>query len=136
MWFIFLITQAHAEYSRRVKEADMLEAHIIQARARAAATEKQAYENMKEMMGDVSDHQGLPTGEMETVSWIHLMCSISTFKYIRGILLCSYPLCLCAVKSAFSWCVDNDLLKMNNLISPQDYLPAHKPQVQPPAPST
>lgn len=60
--------QAHAEYSRRVEEADMLEAHIIQARARAAATEKQAYENMKEMMGDVSDHQGLPTGEMETLS--------------------------------------------------------------------
>lgn len=93
------LQQAHAEYSRCVKEADMLEAHIIQARARAASTEKQAYENMKEMMGDVSDHQGLPT-----------------------------------VKSAFSWCVDNDLLKMNNLISPQDYLPAHKPQIQPPAP--
>lgn len=44
----------------------MLEDHIIQARARAAATEKQAYEKIKEDMGDVSGHQGLFTGELQS----------------------------------------------------------------------
>ncbi|KAE8279845.1 Deleted in lung and esophageal cancer protein 1 Deleted in lung cancer protein 1 [Larimichthys crocea] len=93
------LQQAHAEYSRHIKEADMLESHIIQARARAAAIESQAYERMKEEMGDVyDDHQSYLT-----------------------------------VKSAFSWCVDKDLLKMNNLISPQDYLPTQKPHVEAPA---
>lgn len=44
----------------------MLESHIIQARARAAATENQAYERMKEM-GDVCDHQGLLTGQLKAL---------------------------------------------------------------------
>lgn len=57
-----------------MKEADMLESHIIQARARAAATESQAYERMKERMGDVYDHQGLLTGGMETLSWMNMTC--------------------------------------------------------------
>ncbi|XP_051267160.1 deleted in lung and esophageal cancer protein 1 [Dicentrarchus labrax] len=92
------LQQAHSEYSRRVKEADMLESHIIEARARAAATESQAYERMKEKIGDVDDHQGLLT-----------------------------------VKSAFSWCVDKDLLETSNLISPQDYLATQKPRVEAPA---
>ncbi|KAA8580728.1 hypothetical protein FQN60_013686, partial [Etheostoma spectabile] len=35
----------------------MLESHIIQARARAAATENQAYDRLKEEIGDVYDHQ-------------------------------------------------------------------------------
>lgn len=52
----------------------MLESHIIQARARAAATENQAYERMKEEMGDVYDHQGLITGELETLPRIDIMC--------------------------------------------------------------
>ncbi|XP_053268411.1 deleted in lung and esophageal cancer protein 1 isoform X2 [Pleuronectes platessa] len=38
------------------------------------------------------------------------------------------------VQSAFSWCVDSDLLEMHNLISPQDYLPTQKPRVRPPPP--
>ncbi|XP_054893916.1 deleted in lung and esophageal cancer protein 1 [Poeciliopsis prolifica] len=38
------------------------------------------------------------------------------------------------VKSTFCWCVDGDLLKRNNLISPSDYLPAEKPQIRAPAP--
>ncbi|XP_039983101.1 deleted in lung and esophageal cancer protein 1 [Xiphias gladius] len=92
------LQQAHSEYSRRIKEADMLESHIIQARARAAITESQAYESMKEKIGDVYDHQGLLT-----------------------------------VKSAFSQCVDKDLLEMNNLISPQDYLTIQKPRIGAPA---
>ncbi|XP_071341210.1 deleted in lung and esophageal cancer protein 1 [Trachinotus anak] len=91
------LQQAHSEYSRHMKEADMLENHIIQARARAATTEIQAYERMKEKIGDVYDDQSL-----------------------------------LAVKSAFSWCVDKDLLEMNNLISPQDYLTTQKPQVRAP----
>ncbi|XP_042366373.1 deleted in lung and esophageal cancer protein 1 [Plectropomus leopardus] len=92
------LQQAHSEYNQRIKEADMLESHIIQARARAAAIESQAYERMKEEMQDVWDHQSLLT-----------------------------------VKSAFPWCVDKDLLEMNNLISPQDYLPPQKPHVEAPA---
>lgn len=44
-------------------------------------------------------------------------------------------LCLFSVKSAFSWCVDGDLLKRNNLISPQDYIPTQKPRVEVPAAS-
>ncbi|RVE58808.1 hypothetical protein OJAV_G00197420 [Oryzias javanicus] len=31
------------------------------------------------------------------------------------------------VKSAFPWCVDENLLKENDLISPQDYIPAQEP---------
>ncbi|XP_039645855.1 deleted in lung and esophageal cancer protein 1 isoform X1 [Perca fluviatilis] len=96
--YVAELQQAHSEYSLRIKEADMLESHIIQARARAAATESQAYERMKEEMGDFYDHQGLLT-----------------------------------VKSAFSWCVDKDLLEMNNLISPQDYLTTQKLRVEAPA---
>ncbi|XP_070842315.1 deleted in lung and esophageal cancer protein 1 [Chaetodon trifascialis] len=92
------LQQAHSEYSRCIKEADMLEGHIIEARARAAATESHAYERMKEEVGHGYDQQDLPT-----------------------------------VKSAFSWCVDSDLLKMNNLISPQDYLTTQKTRVEAPA---
>ncbi|KAM9337193.1 deleted in lung and esophageal cancer protein 1 [Symphorus nematophorus] len=92
------LKQAHSEYSRCIKEADLLESHIIQARARAAATECLAYERMTEKMGDEYDHQNLRT-----------------------------------VKSALSWCVDNDLLKMNNLIPSKNYLTTQKPRVEAPA---
>ncbi|XP_030612582.1 deleted in lung and esophageal cancer protein 1 isoform X2 [Archocentrus centrarchus] len=92
------LQQAHCEFEQCVKEADMLESHIIQARASAAATETQAYERMRETTGDVCDHQRLLT-----------------------------------VKSAFSWCVDENLLEMNNLISPKDYLATQKPHVRAPA---
>nr|XP_040023595.1 deleted in lung and esophageal cancer protein 1 isoform X1 [Gasterosteus aculeatus aculeatus] len=97
--YVAELQQAHCEYDRRIKEADMLESHIIQARARAATAESAAYERMKEEMGGVRD-----------------------------------PRTLLTVNSAFSWCVDNDLLKMNGLISPQDYLPTQKPQYRAPAP--
>ncbi len=75
-------TQAHAEYSRCIKEADMLENHIIQARAQAAATENSAYKRMIEKMDDNydhCDHQGLFTGEMDSVSWIYnaFCCNVS-----------------------------------------------------------
>lgn len=61
------------------------------------------------------------------------------FEYPRDVItffiLC-YFLCLFSVKSAFSWCVDKDLLEMNDLISPQDYLTTQKPRVEAPAAST
>ncbi len=43
----------------------MLERHIIHARAQAAATESQAYEKLKEKIGDAYDHSGILTGEMD-----------------------------------------------------------------------
>ncbi|XP_039900319.1 deleted in lung and esophageal cancer protein 1 isoform X2 [Simochromis diagramma] len=92
------LQQVHSEYEQRIKQVDMLDNHIIQASACAAAKENQAYERMKATAGDVCGHQGLLT-----------------------------------VKSAFSWCVDEDLLKMNNLISPKDYLATQKPHVRAPA---
>ncbi|CAG5895998.1 unnamed protein product [Menidia menidia] len=92
------LQQAHGEYEQRIEEADMLETHIIQARARAAAKESRALETMMENLKDVPDYQGLLT-----------------------------------VKSAFSWCVDEELLKKSNLISPEDYLvTTQKPQVTAP----
>jgi len=59
--------QIHSEYEQRIKEADMLESHIIQARARAAAKESQTSDRMMENLEDVPDHQGLLTGEMESI---------------------------------------------------------------------
>uniref|UniRef100_UPI003AAEDB9A deleted in lung and esophageal cancer protein 1 n=1 Tax=Centroberyx gerrardi TaxID=166262 RepID=UPI003AAEDB9A len=91
------LQQAHSEYNRRMKEADMLESHIIQARVQAMATENQAYERMTDEIGEASDHLGLHS-----------------------------------VRSAFVWCVDNDLLKRNNLICPEDYLTRQTPLVNAP----
>lgn len=52
------ITQIRADYSKIIKEADMLGNHIIQAKIRAEAAEKEAYERMKENMGNARDDQG------------------------------------------------------------------------------
>ncbi|XP_019745531.1 deleted in lung and esophageal cancer protein 1 isoform X2 [Hippocampus comes] len=54
------LKRVRAEYNQRIKEADMLESHIIQARARAASTERRTTERMKEDFRDVPDLQGLP----------------------------------------------------------------------------
>lgn len=43
---------------------------------------------------------------------------------------------LFAVNSTFAWCVDEDLLKRNNLISPADYLDTQRPQVRRPLTGT
>ncbi|KAM4719080.1 deleted in lung and esophageal cancer protein 1 [Anableps anableps] len=91
------LQQARYEYEQRIKEADLVENHIIQGRARAAGKESRECERMKGDLGYACDH----------------------------------PLFI--VKSTFSWCVDEDLLKRNNLISPGDYLNAQKPQVRAPA---
>uniref|UniRef100_A0A3B5AQA2 Deleted in lung and esophageal cancer protein 1 Ig-like domain-containing protein n=1 Tax=Stegastes partitus TaxID=144197 RepID=A0A3B5AQA2_9TELE len=54
------LQQAHSEYERCMKEADMLESHIIEASARAAAIDRQEYEKMREKMGGVCDLQVKP----------------------------------------------------------------------------
>lgn len=58
-WLLFygFITQIRSDYNKRLKEADMLENHIIQAKIRAEAAEKEAYERIKENMGNASDDQ-------------------------------------------------------------------------------
>ncbi|XP_008306151.1 deleted in lung and esophageal cancer protein 1 isoform X2 [Cynoglossus semilaevis] len=90
------LQRVHSEYDSQIQEADMLENHIIQARAQAAVKESQACERSR---GDICDDKGLLT-----------------------------------VQSAFSWCVDNDLLKMNNLICPRDYIPSLKTPCPAPSP--
>ncbi|KAM6977672.1 deleted in lung and esophageal cancer protein 1 [Aplochiton taeniatus] len=91
------LQQVHSEYSRRIREADMLENHIIQARLQATATESEAYANVVEEVGEAYHQLGLPPG-----------------------------------KSTFMWCVDNGLLKSNNLISPQDYIIKESPLAKAP----
>ncbi|MEQ2189998.1 hypothetical protein GOODEAATRI_030996, partial [Goodea atripinnis] len=86
-----------------MQQAEQVESHINQARARAGAKESLDYERMKAEIEVVCDHQSAPF------------------------------LSLFSVKSTFSWCVDEDLLKRNNLISPGDYLNTQKPQVRAPA---
>lgn len=57
-YFYGFITQIRSDYNKSIKEADMLENHIIQANIRAEAAEKEAYERIKENMGNASDDQG------------------------------------------------------------------------------
>nr|XP_023656043.1 deleted in lung and esophageal cancer protein 1 isoform X1 [Paramormyrops kingsleyae] len=54
------LEQAHAQYSRRLKDADALEKHIIQARERAAAAEEFARSNLLEDIGEAYGELGLP----------------------------------------------------------------------------
>ncbi|XP_026147588.1 deleted in lung and esophageal cancer protein 1 [Mastacembelus armatus] len=97
--YVAELQQIHSEYTQCIKEADILESHIIHARAQAAARESQAYERMTEKIEGFSDQQDA-----------------------------------LIVKSEFFWCVDKDLLEVNNLISPQAYLRTEKPRMKPPAP--
>ncbi|XP_034024820.1 deleted in lung and esophageal cancer protein 1 [Thalassophryne amazonica] len=91
------LQQAYSEYSQQMKEADMLENHIIKARAQAAAREREEYERIKEYTGGIHDLGGLYT-----------------------------------IRSALPQFLDNDLLKRNNLIGPDDYLKEQKPVMKPP----
>ncbi|CAL8312804.1 unnamed protein product [Merluccius merluccius] len=95
------LEKIHSEYGQRMKQATMLERHIIQARVRASARETQAQAAALEEVGETYHQLGLPP-----------------------------------VRSTFLWCVDNDLLKRNRLICPQDYLPrrtqpSQAPEVRP-----
>ncbi|XP_056155265.1 deleted in lung and esophageal cancer protein 1 [Lampris incognitus] len=60
--YIEELQQAHAEYDRRMKEADMLESHIIQARVHATASESQAAERLLQEVGE-TECLGLPPGK-------------------------------------------------------------------------
>uniref|UniRef100_H3D5C9 Deleted in lung and esophageal cancer protein 1 Ig-like domain-containing protein n=1 Tax=Tetraodon nigroviridis TaxID=99883 RepID=H3D5C9_TETNG len=52
------LQKIRSDYNKSIKEADMLENHIIQAKIRAEAAEKEAYERMKENGGTARDDQG------------------------------------------------------------------------------
>lgn len=54
--------QAHAQYNRRLRDADALEKHIIQARAQAAAAEEFARSNLLEDRGEAYGELALPPG--------------------------------------------------------------------------
>nr|XP_015209756.1 PREDICTED: LOW QUALITY PROTEIN: deleted in lung and esophageal cancer protein 1 [Lepisosteus oculatus] len=54
------LQKVHAEYNRRLAEADMLEKHIIQSRARATAAEERALSRTVEEAGDLYYSLGLP----------------------------------------------------------------------------
>lgn len=56
--------QVHAEYSKRMKDADMLETHIIQARIQATAIEERAHTQIVEEVGEAYDKLGLPPGTL------------------------------------------------------------------------
>uniref|UniRef100_A0A3Q3L0I4 DLEC1 cilia and flagella associated protein n=1 Tax=Mastacembelus armatus TaxID=205130 RepID=A0A3Q3L0I4_9TELE len=61
---------------------------------------------------------------------------ISIFIIIITILIKSLRFILnTPIKSEFFWCVDKDLLEVNNLISPQAYLRTEKPRMKPPKPN-
>ncbi|XP_045066363.1 deleted in lung and esophageal cancer protein 1 isoform X2 [Coregonus clupeaformis] len=91
------LQQVHSEYSRRMRDADMLENHIIQARVQATATESRAHTKVVEEVGEAYQQLGLPP-----VRW------------------------------TFMWCVDNGLLKRNNLICPEDYITGLTPPLKAP----
>lgn len=71
------LPQVHHDYSECIKQADELERHLIKARARAAATEREAYGKIREEIGDLQDHQGLFTGEWYSKN-VKILC-ISRF---------------------------------------------------------
>ncbi|XP_042328214.1 deleted in lung and esophageal cancer protein 1 isoform X2 [Sceloporus undulatus] len=85
--FVKELQKVRNEYNDRLAEADMLERHIIQARARATAEEERILNQYKAQVPEDYRHIALPP-----------------------------------VKSTFRWCVDDELLKKHNLISPKDYI--------------
>ncbi|XP_076868774.1 deleted in lung and esophageal cancer protein 1 isoform X2 [Brachyhypopomus gauderio] len=91
------LQQIHLRYKRRIRDTDMLENHIIQARLQADTREQYVQAQILDEAGKGYHHLGLPP-----------------------------------VKSPFLWCVDNKLLKSNNLICPQDYITEQVPLIKAP----
>ncbi|XP_055506112.1 deleted in lung and esophageal cancer protein 1 [Leucoraja erinacea] len=60
--FVQQLQEIHEEYDRRIAEADTIEKHIIQARARAAAAEEKALNKEREASGGSFDSLDLPSG--------------------------------------------------------------------------
>ncbi|XP_068092036.1 deleted in lung and esophageal cancer protein 1 isoform X2 [Hyperolius riggenbachi] len=61
--FVEELQQVRAEYDRRIAQCDMVERHIIQARARATAEEEHVLNRLKEEAGDAYQQLGLPPVE-------------------------------------------------------------------------
>lgn len=59
------LTQIYSEYTERMKQAAMLESHIVEARARATAKETQAQARLLEEVGEGCDRLGLYPGEFK-----------------------------------------------------------------------
>ncbi|XP_051872087.1 deleted in lung and esophageal cancer protein 1, partial [Pristis pectinata] len=59
--FVQQLQKIHEEYERRIAEADAVEKHIIQARARAAAAEEKALNRTKEGSRNSFNSEGLPS---------------------------------------------------------------------------
>ncbi|XP_039609639.1 deleted in lung and esophageal cancer protein 1 isoform X1 [Polypterus senegalus] len=68
MNYVEELKKIHSEYKRRTGEADMLEQHIIQARARAAADEERELQRRKDEAGDMYELLSLPLAE-STFRW-------------------------------------------------------------------
>ncbi|XP_046879409.1 deleted in lung and esophageal cancer protein 1 isoform X5 [Hypomesus transpacificus] len=62
------LQQVHSEHRKRMRDADMLENHIIQARVQATATESQVHDTVVEEMGVSYHHLGLPAVK-STFKW-------------------------------------------------------------------
>ncbi|XP_026105876.1 deleted in lung and esophageal cancer protein 1-like isoform X2 [Carassius auratus] len=58
--FVEQLQQVHSEYNRRIQNADVLETHIIQARAQAAAKEEHDHSRIMEEVGEAYYQLGLP----------------------------------------------------------------------------
>ncbi|XP_075778976.1 deleted in lung and esophageal cancer protein 1 isoform X2 [Pelodiscus sinensis] len=63
--FVEELQKIHTEYNHRLTEADMIEKHIIQARARATAEEERALNMLKADAGEDIYNTGLPPGKQE-----------------------------------------------------------------------
>ncbi|XP_014331725.1 deleted in lung and esophageal cancer protein 1 isoform X2 [Xiphophorus maculatus] len=85
------------------------------------------YEQCIKMADMMEDH--ICKGKAQAAAKESRNCERMKADLVDG---CDYA--MFPVKSTFCWCVDDDLLKRNNLISPGDYLPAEKPQIRAPAP--
>ncbi|KAM4705192.1 deleted in lung and esophageal cancer protein 1 [Rhinophrynus dorsalis] len=63
--FVDELQQIRTEYDRRTAEADMVERHIIQARARATAQEERILNGLKNETGELPPNLGLPPVESQ-----------------------------------------------------------------------
>ncbi|XP_034145187.1 deleted in lung and esophageal cancer protein 1 [Esox lucius] len=91
--YVEKLQQVHSEYSLQMRDADMLENHIIMARVQTTASGNRVGDEL----GQAYHQLGLPPG-------------VSTFM----------------------WCVDNSLLKSNNLICRGDYITQLAPLIKAP----
>ncbi|XP_063062424.1 deleted in lung and esophageal cancer protein 1 [Engraulis encrasicolus] len=75
------LQKVHAEYSQRMKDVEMLERHIIQARVQATGIEERTRAQLEEEVGEVYNELGLPVQaafvrcvDSELLKKHHLIC--------------------------------------------------------------